>query len=296
MDRIELVSAITDVVETTRTFANLMEHDFTTSFPLQPIFLNADPTRLAQLVGNLLQNACKFTPTGGRISLTVEQENERAVLRVRDTGVGIAGDQLTNIFEMFMQADTSLERSQGGLGIGLTLVKQLVEMHGGTVEALSRGAGMGSEFVVQLPIESDPSICQKQQPSNSIHSPKPVGRILVVDDNRDSAESLAALLKLNGNTTYTAFDGLRALEAGATFRPDVVLLDIGLPELNGYDVARKIREQPWGRNIVLIALTGWGKEEDRRRSSEAGFNSHLVKPVEFANLNALLGTFLPRST
>jgi CheY-like chemotaxis protein len=272
-----------------------MELDLTTSFPSQPLFLNADPTRLAQLVGNLLHNASKFTPSGGRVSLTVEQGNERAVLRVRDTGIGIAADQLPHIFEMFVQADSSLERSQGGLGIGLTLVKQLVEMHGGTVEAFSGGVGMGSEFVVQLPIEKDASICQKQ-PSNSIRSRKPVGRILVVDDNRDSAESLAALLKLNGNTTYTAFDGLKALEAGATFLPDIVLLDIGLPELNGYDVARKIREQPWGRNIVLIALTGWGKDEDRRRSSEAGFNIHVVKPVEFAHLNALLGTFLPRST
>jgi signal transduction histidine kinase/DNA-binding response OmpR family regulator len=296
MDRVELVSAITDVVEATRKFAASMELDLTTSFPSQPLFLNADPTRLAQLVGNLLHNASKFTPSGGRVSLTVEQGNERAVLRVRDTGIGIAADQLPHIFEMFVQADSSLERSQGGLGIGLTLVKQLVEMHGGTVEAFSAGAGMGSEFVVQLPIDKDASICQNQQPSNSIPSSKLVGRILVVDDNRDSAESLAALLKLNGNTTQTAFDGLKALEVGATFCPDVVLLDIGLPELNGYDVARKIREQPWGRNIVLIALTGWGKEEDRRRSSEAGFNSHLVKPVEFAQLNALLVSVLPPST
>jgi CheY-like chemotaxis protein len=197
---------------------------------------------------------------------------------------------------MFMQADTSLERSQGGLGIGLTLVKQLVEMHDGTVEARSAGEGMGSEFVVRLPIETDESICQNQQPSDSIPSLKLVGRILVVDDNRDSAESLAALLKLNGNTTRTAFDGLNALELGATFRPDVVLLDIGLPGLNGYDVARKIREQPWGSGIVLIALTGWGKEEDRRRSTEAGFNSHLVKPVEFFQLNTLLANFLPHTT
>lgn len=294
-NRIELLSAITDVVEATRSLSQSMEHELTTSLPSHPIYLNADPIRLAQLVGNLLHNACKFTPNGGRVSLTVERDADRAILRVKDTGVGIEASQLPHIFEMFMQGDTSLERSQSGLGIGLTLVQQLVEMHGGTVEADSAGAGQGSEFVVRLPIPTDEPVHQKPEP-NVKHPPiKFVGRILVVDDNRDSAASLAALLKLSGNTTLTAFDGLEALEVGATFCPDVVLLDIGLPELNGYDTARRMREEPWGREVVLIALTGWGKEEDRRRSSEAGFNSHLVKPVDFSQLNALLADLLLHS-
>ncbi len=187
--------------------------------------------------------------------------------------------------------DRSLERSQGGLGIGLTLVKRMVEMHGGSGDAFSEGPGKGSEFIVRLPILVD-NMELPPAPTVSESTPMTLRRILVVDDNRDSATTLATLLKLTGNETYTAYDGLEAVEVAGRFRPDVVLLDIGLPKLNGYEVARKIREQPWGKVMVLVALTGWGQEEDRRKSDEAGFNGHLVKPVEHATLMKLLAELL----
>ena len=246
--RIELASAVNHAVEATRPLCESMDHELTVTLPPQPMYLNADPTRLAQVVGNLLNNACKFTDKGGRIWLTVEREGEQAVIRVRDTGIGIAADQLPRIFEMFTQVDTSLERSQSGLGIGLTLVKNLVEMHGGTVEVHSAGLGQGSEFVVRLPVLVETPKPPPPEPTVSEPTPTTARRILVVDDNRDSAESLAMLLKLTGNETHTAYDGLEAVEAAATFKPDVVLLDIGLPKLNGYEAARKIREQPWGKD------------------------------------------------
>jgi two-component system CheB/CheR fusion protein len=286
-DRVELASALRQASETARV-AYCKDHELSVTLPSQPVYLNADPTRLAQIVDNLLNNACKFTRKGSRIGLTAEREAGQAVIRVRDTGIGIAADQLSRVFDMFTQLDTSLERSVGGLGIGLTVVKTLVEMHGGTVEVQSAGIGQGSEFTVRLPILADETTLP----------PEPVARptagqgrrILVVDDNHDSAESLATLLKATGNETHTAYDGHSAVEAAATFRPDVVLLDIGLPKLNGYDVARRIREQPWGKGMVLVALSGWGQEEDRHRSNEAGFNGHFVKPVEYAALEKFLAT------
>jgi PAS domain S-box-containing protein len=285
--RFELASAVHQAVEAARSlYAN---HELTVTLPPEPIFLIADPTRLAQVVGNLLNNACKFTDNGGRISLTVEQECEQAVIRVRDSGIGIAADQLPRIFDLFVQVDTSLERSVSGLGIGLTLVRTLVEMHGGTVEVHSAGVGQGSEFVVRLPMIAQTA---KPPPEPTVSEPTSTKgrRILVVDDNRDSAISLARLLKLAGNETHTAYDGLEAVETAATFRPDLVLLDIGLPKLNGYDACRRIREKPWGKSMMLVALTGWGQEEDRQKTREAGFDSHLVKPVELSalmNLRAL---------
>jgi CheY-like chemotaxis protein/two-component sensor histidine kinase len=294
MDRIELVSTVAEVAESIRPLAGSLQHELITSLPNDPIYLNADPTRLTQLIGNLLHNACKFTPQGGRIILKVERENNQAVLRVTDTGVGIPTDQLPRIFEMFVQGDTSLERAHSGLGIGLTLVKQLAEMHGGAVQAYSAGPGTGAEFVVRFPISENASVSKKERPTANGQSSKVFGRILVVDDNRDSAETLAQLLRSHGNTTLTAFDGLEALEVAPEFRPNVVLLDIGLPKLNGYDTARRIREQPWGQEVALVALTGWGKEEDRRRSSQAGFDNHMVKPVDFEKLTELLATLVHR--
>ncbi len=238
-------------------------------------------------MGNLLNNACKFTIKGGRISLIVEREGEQAVIRVRDNGVGIADDQHSRIFDMFTQVDTTLERSASGLGIGLSLVKNLVEMHDGTVEVHSVGVGQGSEFVVRLPILVETA---KPAPDPTVSEPMTMTarRILVVEDNRDSAESLAMLLTLAGNETHTAYDGLEAVEAAATFRPDVILLDIGLPRMNGYEACRLIREQPWGKNMVLVALTGWGQEEDRQKSKDSGFDGHIVKPVEQAAVMKLL--------
>ena len=288
-DRVELASAVNHAVEAARTLVQCMEHDLTVTLPPLPIYLNADPTRLAQVLGNLLSNACKFTDKGGRISLTVEREGKQAVIQVRDNGIGIAADQLPRIFDMFMQVDTSLERSVSGLGIGLTLAKNLVEMHDGTLEVHSAGAGQGSEFVVRLPIMVE-TPNPRPEPTVSEPTTTTARRILVVDDNRVSADSLARLLKLTGNETHTAYDGLEAVQAAATLRPDVVLLDIGLPKLNGYEVARRIREQPWGKTMVMVALTGWGQEEDRRKSSESGFNGHMVKPIDHAELMKLLAS------
>jgi len=292
-ERIELASAIHHAVEAARPQCKSMDHALTVSLPPKPIFLNADPTRLAQVLGNLLNNACKYTHKGGRIGLTVERKGAQAVIRVRDNGIGIAANQLPRIFEMFVQIDTSLERSVSGLGIGLTLVKSLVELHDGTVEVHSAGVDQGSEFAVRLPILVETPKPLPEPTANEPTTTTTGYRILVVDDNRDSATSLATLLNLTGNKTHTAYDGLEAVEAAATFRPDVILLDIGLPKLNGYEACRKIREQPWSKDIVIVALTGWGQDEDRRKSQEVGFNGHLVKPADHAVLMKLLAELRP---
>jgi CheY-like chemotaxis protein len=210
------------------------------------------------------------------------------LVSVEDNGVGIPAYMLPRIFEMFTQVDRSLERAQGGLGIGLNIVKRLVEMHGGTIEARSDGHGMGSKFVVRLPVvlalADDPPCGPTQEKA----APTARRRILVVDDNQDAAISLAMMLNLMGNDTQVAHNGLEALDVAAAFRPDVIVLDIGMPKLNGYEAARRIRQQPWGKTAVLVAVTGWGQEEDRRRSQEAGFNLHMIKPVEPAALEKLL--------
>jgi two-component system, chemotaxis family, CheB/CheR fusion protein len=289
--RIELAAVLTDAIEIARPLSERREHELTVTVPPEPICVNADPLRLTQVVGNLLNNACKFTEKGGRIRLSVEREGEQAVIRVRDNGIGIAANQLPLIFDMFMQADVSIERSGSGLGIGLALVKNLVEMHGGTVEAHSAGVGHGSEFVVRLPITAEAATPQPIAPPVDEPATTTARRILVVDDNRDAAESLAMLLELTGNETHTAHDGLEALETAAQVRPDLILLDIGLPKINGYEAARRIREQPWGKSVVLVALTGWGQAEDRQKSREAGFDGHIVKPVDLEALTRLLAEF-----
>ncbi len=286
--RVELASVVHHAVEAADSLVQCMGHNLTLTLPPQPIYLNADPTRLAQIIGNLLNNACKFTDKGGRIELIVEQEGEQAVIRVRDSGIGLAADQLPRIFDMFVQIDASLERTAGGLGIGLPLVKSLVEMHGGTVEARSAGLGQGSEFIVRLPALLESAESPLSMTAAGDATSTAARRVLVVDDNRDSADSLAMLLELLGNQTRTAYDGVEAVEAAAAFRPDVVLLDIGLPRQNGYEAAREIRRQPWGKSMLLVALTGWGQEEDRQKSKEAGFDKHLVKPVDKGALTKLL--------
>jgi signal transduction histidine kinase len=294
---VELTSVVSQAVEAARSLANSMGHELGASLPSQPIYLDADPVRLAQVLGNLLNNACKFTDRGGRIWVTAEREGGQAVVRVRDTGIGIANDQLPRVFEMFTQVDTSLERQQSGLGIGLTLVKNLVELHGGTVQAHSGGeAGEGSEFVVRLPVLVEtppPPGPPASEPSVSEPVSTSTRRILVVDDNLDAAHSLATLLRLMGNDTRTAHAGLEALEVAAAFRPHVILLDIGLPKLNGYEVSRQLRSEPWGTEILLIALTGFGQDEDRRMSKAAGFHRHLVKPVDYKTLAKLLAELGP---
>jgi PAS domain S-box-containing protein len=289
-ERVELAEVVREAVETSRPLIDQCGHHLTVTLPPEPIYLHADLVRLSQVLTNLLTNAAKYTNRGGQIWLTVEQQGSEVAVRVKDTGVGIPGEKLAGLFQMFYQVDRALERSQGGLGIGLSLVRRLVELHGGTVEAHSAGSGKGSEFTVVLPAVAEaPKLQPTQQPADSgAPKAKIARRILVVDDMRDNADSLALLLQLGGNEVHTAYDGLAALEAAERLRPDVVLLDIRMPKLNGYDTCRRIREQPWGKGMMLIALTGWGQEEDQRRTEDAGFDSHLVKPVDPAALNELL--------
>ncbi len=286
-ERIELAKVIQQAVETSRPAIEQADHELLIEVPPGPIYVNADVTRLAQVFSNLLNNAAKYTERGGRVRLAVQHLGTEAIISVRDNGIGIPAHMLPHVFEMFTQVDRNLERSQGGLGIGLSIVKRLVEMHGGSVNAKSDGHGMGSEFAVRLPVVL--SLVGDKLPDEAEPArPTVRRRILVVDDNRDSAKSLAMLLTIMGNETQTAHDGLEALDVAAAFRPDVTLLDIGLPKLNGYDVCRRLRQEAWGKGMVLIALTGWGQEEDKRRSLAAGFDSHLVKPADPAALEKLL--------
>ena len=287
---VELSSVIQQAVEVARPLIDSAGHHLTIKLPDEPIYLNADRARLAQLFGNLLNNSCKYTRPNGTITVTANRVDCEVVVSVTDNGAGIPQDKLESIFDMFMQVDRTSARSQGGLGIGLTLVKRLTEMHGGSIEARSAGEGQGSEFIVRLPV-LDRSQIQERIGSEMEPDSQPQRRILIVDDNRDSAESLAMLMEITGNQTYLAHDGVEAVAAVEKYRPEVVLLDIGLPELNGYEVCRRVREKPWGKDIVVIALTGWGQEDDRRRSEEAGFNGHLVKPVDYDKLLDLLASF-----
>ena len=286
-ERIELAAVITQAVETSRPAIDQAEHELFIEAPPGPIYVDADLTRLTQVFSNLLNNAAKFTERGGRVRLAVQLIGAEAVVSVTDNGIGIPTHMLPHVFEMFTQVDGNLERSQGGLGIGLSIVQRLVQMHGGSVEARSDGPGSGSEFVVRLPLALSPALNKPADDANPVR-PTARLRILVADDNLDAAESLAMLLTLEGNETRTAHDGLEALDVAAAFRPDVMLLDIGMPKLNGYDVCRRIRQQAWGKNIVVIALTGWGQEADKRRSLAAGVDAHLVKPVDLAALKKLL--------
>jgi signal transduction histidine kinase/CheY-like chemotaxis protein len=289
-ERVELAAVVNSAVEASRPLIDKWRHEFTVTTPSEPIDLDADLTRLSQVLLNLLNNAAKYTERGGRIWLTIEREGDHVLLRVKDTGIGIPGEMLPRIFDMFTQVDRSLERAEGGLGIGLTLVQRLVEMHGGTVAAHSEGPGKGSEFVVRLPIATEAEAGDKAHPPGgpardlTVESTR---RILVVDDNQDAGDSLEMLLRNLGHDVRTAHDGLEAVDEAAAFQPDVVLLDIGLPKLNGYDVARRIRDQR-GTDVVLIAVTGWGQAEDRRLSREAGFDHHLTKPINLDALQQLL--------
>jgi len=285
---VELSAVIQQAVEVARPLIDAAGHDLTVDLPDEPVYLNADRARLAQLFGNLLNNSSKYTRPNGRIAVSAKRIDHEVLVTVKDNGAGIPHDKLDKIFDMFMQVDLTAERSQGGLGIGLTLVKRLAEMHGGSIEARSAGEGQGSEFIVRLPVLSKPSVAAQPMPAAS--EPSPERRILIVDDNRDAADSLAMLLEITGNKTYMAHDGVEAVEAIEEHRPEVVLLDIGLPRLTGHEVCRRVRQQPWGKDIVMIALTGWGQEDDRRKSEEAGFNGHLVKPVDYDKLLELLSS------
>jgi PAS domain S-box-containing protein len=287
-ERAELARLVLDAVETERPAIAQAGLTVRLSVPERPVYVDVDVTRLAQVLTNLLTNAVKYTERGGAIDVVVGENEIEACVEVRDTGIGIPAAMLPRIFDMFTQVEGSIERSQGGLGIGLWLVRRLAELHGGRVEAKSEGPGRGSAFIACLPLVRDGVGTTASRPRAGAGAERVARKILVVDDNRDSATSLALMLQLMGNETRTAHDGIEGLETAAAFRPDVVLLDLGMPRLNGYDTAQRMREQPWGRDVILVALTGWGQESDRKRSRDAGFDHHLVKPVEPALLERLL--------
>jgi len=278
-ERVELASVVARAVETVQPLVDAQGHQLSVHVPPESLAIDVDPVRLAQVVSNLLTNAAKYTEPNGRLTLTAERDGGMAVLRVADNGIGIAPTMLHRIFDLFVQVDHASTKAQGGLGIGLTLVKNLMEMHGGTVEAHSGGLGCGCEFVVRLPIAAPERHDAHPESGQQVDPLKASGyRVLVVDDNRDAAESLAVLFTLQGHEVRTAHSGSAALEMSQTYRPDVVFLDIGMPGMDGYEVARRMRQQPGLEHVVLAALTGWGQQEDRRRTAEAGFNHHLVKP------------------
>jgi len=285
-----VVSGIVEVaLETSRPLIDQRRHEITVSIPPEPIWLYADASRLEQVLVNLLTNAAKYTEEGGQIWLTVQREGEECVLRVRDTGVGITPALLPYVFELFTQAERSLDRSQGGLGIGLALVQRLTDLHGGRVEAHST-LGQGSEFVVRLSVFVPGTMPPPVSATIAIQPITRPLRVLVVDDNVDTAVSISMLLEMSGHAVRTAHDGLSAVQAAIDYRPDVVLLDIGLPGLTGYEVAKRIRQIPALESAVLVAMTGYGQDSDRQMSLQAGFTHHLVKPARFEELQRILAT------
>ncbi|HET9328123.1 MAG TPA: ATP-binding protein [Candidatus Eisenbacteria bacterium] len=285
---VELAGVVRGAVDTSRGLIEAAGHALQLDLPPEPITVEGDPVRLTQVFANLLNNAAKYTNEGGVIRLVVRRDGPGVAISVRDNGTGIPAEMLPRVFDLFTQGDRSAGRAQGGLGIGLTLVKMLVEMHGGTVEAFSEGAGLGSEFVVHLPLVERESVRmgvnEPVAPTNML----PPRRILVVDDNQDSASSLGMLLKLLGADVHVVYSGPEALSAVSDYRPDVVLLDIGMPGMDGHEVARRMRLLPEGRDVTLIALTGWGQDRDRRNSELAGFDYHLIKPADVSALESLL--------
>lgn len=286
--RIDLATVVARAVETARPVIDAERHELTVSVAEEPICIDADLVRLSQVVANLLNNAAKYTDRGGRIWLTAGREGDAAVIRVRDTGIGIPAEKLRSIFDMFMQVEASGKRSQGGLGIGLTVVRNLLQLHGGTVEAHSAGPGQGSEFVVRLPLTEPQLDNPTQNRSSNKETPCVSRRILVVDDNADAADSLALLLRLQGHAVRVAHNGSGGLKLAESEPPDVAFLDIGMPDMSGHELARRLRTNPALRQTMLVAMTGWGQEEDRRKTRESGFDHHLVKPVEMDVLQELL--------
>jgi signal transduction histidine kinase/CheY-like chemotaxis protein len=286
-----LSAVINDAVEAARPLLMARRHELTVVLPPEPVVLEADATRLTQVFGNLLNNAAKFTPAGGRVRLTAEADEDAAVVRVADTGVGIASEMLPRVFDLFTQADRSLSRSEGGLGIGLTLVRSLVELHGGMVTANSEGTGRGTEFVVRLPRAAPAAVTPAPPPP----PPAPLsGRyVLVVEDNPDTRRMLRAALELEGHRVEVASDGPRGLALALERRPDVAVIDIGLPGLDGYEVARRLRQKAGEMAPYLVAVTGYGQPSDRRRALDAGFDVHLVKPVDTAELARVIASAPP---
>ncbi len=285
-ERLDFVGMVKRAVDTCRPLLDERQHRLVLSLPSEPVWLEADPVRLEQILMNLLNNAVKYTPPGGEIHVSGQRDKGEVLLCVRDNGVGITLELLPRVFDIFTQADQSLARTQGGLGIGLTLVRSLVHLHGGSVQAQSAGLGQGTEFVVRLPALAEvPVPTEPARPPAGCEAPSL--RVLVVDDNLDAGQSLAMLLQLSGHEVSLTYDGPSALEVAETFQPQVVLLDIGMPEMDGYQVAERLRSRG-GADLVLVAITGYGQEADRRRSRAAGFDHHLVKPVDGASFLAML--------
>jgi len=286
---VELAGIVDAAVETARPLLEHKRHALHLRLPPAALRLRVDPVRLAQVLSNLLSNAAKYTDPGGRIDLEADATAGTLVVRVRDNGIGLSVNDRSQIFEMFSQVASAMDRSEGGLGIGLALTRGLVELHGGRIDAVSAGPGKGSEFIVSLPTRTPQAAAPAAESSSGA---EPVGqrqrRVLLADDNADALETMAALLEIEGHQVQTATDGIRALEVGAQLRPEVAILDIGMPHLNGYEAAAKIRETDWGRQVVLIALTGWGQEQDQARAREAGFDHHCTKPVDIDRLLQLV--------
>jgi signal transduction histidine kinase/CheY-like chemotaxis protein len=285
--RVELKAVVNDALEVVRPYIDLHGHELQIDLPDRPVFLNGDATRLAQILSNLLNNAAKYTNRGGRVSLKATVEDRTLIVVVADTGIGIAPDMLNTVFEMFVQVDSTLERSTAGLGVGLSLARKLVELHGGSIEAHSAGLGHGSQFMVRLPIVVDPELPAKPTPASFISAE--TYRILLADDNVDFVNSIGALLTAMGHSVVITHNGPDALAAAKRFCPDYAFLDIGLPQMSGYDLARGIRNLSCGAMTVMIAVTGWGQEKDRQLAFEAGFDHHMVKPVRFEQIEEILG-------
>jgi signal transduction histidine kinase/ActR/RegA family two-component response regulator len=284
-ERVELASVVRDAVEASRALIDGNGHELSVLLPAGPILLDADPARLAQVFLNLLNNSAKYSEPCQSIRLTARLDGNDVEVSVQDDGIGISAAKLPHIFEPFMQVDTSWQRTQGGMGIGLSLVKEFVELHGGSVEVRSMGLRQGSEFLVRLPVAAG----DVSEPVVAAENPRgPCRRVLVVDDNRDAAASLAMILKMMGHEVRTAHDGEAAVAVAAEYRPRLVLMDLGMPKVDGYEAARRMRLQPWGAELFLVALTGWGADEDRRRTQDGGFDSHLVKPVDMDILKRLI--------
>jgi signal transduction histidine kinase/ActR/RegA family two-component response regulator len=296
LQRLELATVVSRAIETARPVIDAHGHELEVALPAGPVFLEGDLTRLAQVLANLLNNAAKYSDQAGHIWLDAETAGAEVVIRVRDTGIGIRPDLLPKIFEPFVQSQRSLERAQGGLGIGLTLVRSLVELHKGTVAAESAGPGKGSVFSIRLPLAPAPAVPDVRAEDERVPVTTQHCRVLVVDDNVDAAQSLAMLLRLSGQDVRVEHNGPAALQAADEYRPMLVLLDIGLPGMSGYEVAALLRQRPNLDGMTLVAVTGYGQEDDRRRSREVGFDHHLVKPVEPEALQAILAGIRHLST
>jgi signal transduction histidine kinase len=287
---IELQGVVRDSIETVRPFIEARRHALEIDFDEEPILVDGDRTRLGQVFANLLNNAAKYTHPGGRIELTVRREGRDAVVRVKDNGIGLAPESTAAIFDMFVQVDRSLERSQAGLGVGLTLARRLVELHDGELSVASGGTGQGSEFTVRVPVSTGTPGAAAGE-ADAVAARPSTRRVLLADDNVDFATSLGQLLQAHGHDVRVVHDGAEALEVASRFEPDIAFLDIGMPKIHGYELARRLRAQPSTARCVLVAVTGWGQEDDRRRAREAGFDRHLVKPVDPTQIESIVESY-----